>query len=208
MQPPGGSTSENTQAPPAFSSVTAFGPWRWRKPSPKANCSSPKRVGPGHRRQRVFPGDASERHHGLHSAGAFKLDRDGRIVTPDGFLLTRRSRANRFGHVFRRLGRTSAACAGDATPRQLGTIQLARFTNAAGLQSMGKNLFYPRTPREQPSSEPPARKISVRSPGFWRCQRQHRGRDGSYDYGQRAYEINSKVVQTRRYAADRNNLKR
>jgi flagellar basal-body rod protein FlgG len=26
---------------------------------------------------------------------------------------------------------------------QLGTIQLARFTNPAGLQSMGKNLFLP-----------------------------------------------------------------
>jgi flagellar basal-body rod protein FlgG len=40
-------------------------------------------------------------------------------------------------------GTVSALQAGDSAPRELGTIQLARFTNSAGLQAIGKNLFLP-----------------------------------------------------------------
>jgi flagellar basal-body rod protein FlgG len=66
-------------------------------------------------------------------------------VTPDGFLLNPEisvptdSVALTVGID----GTVSSLSAGDTIPRQLGTIELARFINPAGLYSMGKNLFLP-----------------------------------------------------------------
>jgi flagellar basal-body rod protein FlgG len=76
-------------------------------------------------------------------AGTFKLDREGRIVTPDGFLLSPEitippdARTVSVGMD----GTVSVLQAGESATREVGTIQMARFANAAGLQSMGKNLF-------------------------------------------------------------------
>ena len=75
--------------------------------------------------------------------GAFKLDRDGRVVNSDGFVLepeiTIPSDAVTISVGMD--GTVSVLQAGDSTPRDIGTIELARFVNPAGLVSMGKNLF-------------------------------------------------------------------
>ena len=77
--------------------------------------------------------------------GAFKLDSDGRIVNSDGFTMepeiTIPSDAMSISVGLD--GTVSVLQAGESTPSEIGTIELARFINPAGLISMGKNLFIP-----------------------------------------------------------------
>lgn len=75
--------------------------------------------------------------------GAFKLDRDGRIVNADGFLLEPEISipSDAITISVGMDGTVSVLQAGDSTPSEIGTIELARFVNPAGLVSMGKNLF-------------------------------------------------------------------
>ena len=78
-------------------------------------------------------------------AGSFKLDNQGRIVTSDGFLLEPElsipsdSLAVSIGTD----GTLSVLQAGQLEPTEIGTLQLARFVNPAGLQSIGRSLFLP-----------------------------------------------------------------
>lgn len=75
--------------------------------------------------------------------GSFERDGNGQIVTSDGYILepgitvpddARSITINQFGAV--------EAIVGDATaPTTLGQIQLARFVNKGGLESIGDNLF-------------------------------------------------------------------
>jgi flagellar basal-body rod protein FlgG len=80
---------------------------------------------------------------GYTRAGALKLDSEGRIVTPDGYLIqpeisfptdTTQISIGTDGTV-------SAQVAGENEPTQVGTIELARFINPAGLISVGRNLY-------------------------------------------------------------------
>jgi flagellar basal-body rod protein FlgG len=75
--------------------------------------------------------------------GAFKLDRDGRIVNSDGFALEPEIviPSDALSISVGLDGTVSVLQAGETTPSEIGTIELARFVNPAGLISMGKNLF-------------------------------------------------------------------
>ena len=75
--------------------------------------------------------------------GAFKLDSDGRIVNSDGFTLEPEIAipSDALSISVGMDGTVSVLQAGDSTPTEVGTIELARFVNSAGLISMGKNLF-------------------------------------------------------------------
>jgi flagellar basal-body rod protein FlgG len=78
-------------------------------------------------------------------AGAFKKDSQGRMVTSDGFTLDPEITLpqNATSVTVGVDGTVSVTIAGQQQPQQVGTIQLARFTNPAGLQSLGRNLFIP-----------------------------------------------------------------
>jgi flagellar basal-body rod protein FlgG len=75
--------------------------------------------------------------------GAFKLDSDGRIVNSDGFALDPEIAipSDALSISVGLDGTVSVLQAGESTPSEIGTIELARFVNPAGLISMGKNLF-------------------------------------------------------------------
>ena len=75
--------------------------------------------------------------------GAFKLDSDGRIVNSDGFALEPEIAfpSDALSISVGLDGTVSVLQAGESTPSEIGTIELARFVNPAGLISMGKNLF-------------------------------------------------------------------
>ncbi len=76
-------------------------------------------------------------------AGNFQRDQNGRIVTQDGFPLepeiiipadTRQVQIGLDGTVSVLVGQ-------EPLPTRIGTIQLARFSNPAGLTPLGKNLY-------------------------------------------------------------------
>ena len=75
--------------------------------------------------------------------GAFKLDSDGRIVNSDGFTMEPEIAipSDAMSISVGLDGTVSVLQAGESTPSEIGTIELARFVNPAGLISMGKNLF-------------------------------------------------------------------
>lgn len=77
--------------------------------------------------------------------GAFKLDSDGRIVNSDGFTMEPEIAipSDSMSISVGLDGTVSVLQAGESTPSEIGTIELARFINPAGLISMGKNLFIP-----------------------------------------------------------------
>ena len=75
--------------------------------------------------------------------GSLKKDAQGRIVTSEGYFLepqiTIPSTATAL--TISAEGLVSATIPGQTSPQELGQIQLARFVNPAGLNSIGKNLF-------------------------------------------------------------------
>ena len=75
--------------------------------------------------------------------GAFKLDSDGRMVNSDGFALEPEIMipSDALSISVGLDGTVSVLQAGETTSSEIGTIELARFVNPAGLISMGKNLF-------------------------------------------------------------------
>ena len=75
--------------------------------------------------------------------GAFKLDSDGRMVNSDGFALEPEITipSDALSISVGLDGTVSVLQAGETASSEIGTIELARFINPAGLISMGKNLF-------------------------------------------------------------------
>jgi flagellar basal-body rod protein FlgG len=146
LQPPGGSTSENTQAPTGIQLGHGVRPVAIAKTFTDGELQLTRNEldlaieGTGFFQVTLPNGTTA-----YTRAGGFKLDKDGRIVTPDGFLLSPEISipTDSISLSVGLDGTVSALQAGESAPRQLGTIQLARFTNSAGLQSMGKNLFLP-----------------------------------------------------------------
>lgn len=76
-------------------------------------------------------------------AGSLKTDLNGNLVTVDGYpilpAMTIPSDAQSISITPQ--GVLSVIRAGNSTPVQIGTIDLARFPNPAGLNSLGQNLF-------------------------------------------------------------------
>jgi flagellar basal-body rod protein FlgG len=78
-------------------------------------------------------------------SGAFKLDSEGRIVTSDGFLMEPEITIPTDATMVTvgTDGTVSILRAGQIEPDEIGTLQLAKFANPAGLKSIGRNLFQP-----------------------------------------------------------------
>ncbi len=75
--------------------------------------------------------------------GAFKLDSQSRIVNSDGFVLEPEIAipSDAMSISVGIDGTVSVLQAGENVPSVIGNIELARFVNPSGLISMGKNLF-------------------------------------------------------------------
>ena len=78
-------------------------------------------------------------------AGSFSLDSNGRIVTPDGFALQPEISIppDTISISVGMDGTVSVVQAGDTQQSEVGTIELSRFINPAGMKSIGKNLYLP-----------------------------------------------------------------
>jgi flagellar basal-body rod protein FlgG len=75
--------------------------------------------------------------------GSFQMDAQGRIVTPQGYLVQPGITVptNSTGITINPQGQVMATVTGSTTPTLLGQMTLTRFVNKAGLQSIGDNLF-------------------------------------------------------------------
>jgi flagellar basal-body rod protein FlgG len=132
-------------------------------------------------------------------AGNFHPTNQGLLVTADGdpVIPTISIPSNAKDVMISQYGVVSATIPGQATPTQLGTIQLATFANPGGLQSIGGNLFL-----QTDASGVPITDVPGGNTGMGTLQQGYL--EGSnvdvvaefvqMILAQRAYESNSKVV--------------
>jgi flagellar basal-body rod protein FlgG len=137
---------------------------------------------------------------GYTRAGSFKKDRDGRMVTSDGFSLepamTIPSDALRISIA--QDGTVSVTQPGTPQPVDVGRIELARFVNPSGLVSIGRNLFLPSGSSGDPTTGTPGDTgLGTLAQGFLEGSNVDIASElVNMIIGQRAYEINSKAIQT------------
>lgn len=145
--------------------------------------------------------------------GAFKKDSQGRIVNSDGYPLTPEmvipNNASKVS--IGNDGTVTVLQAGQSSPTSVGTIQLATFSNPAGLSSMGHNLYQPTDASGTANTGTAGQNgIGAISQGFLEMSNVSVMEEMvNMIVSQRAYETNSKAVQ----AADEmlqqtNNIKR
>jgi flagellar basal-body rod protein FlgG len=133
-------------------------------------------------------------------AGSFKQDSQGRIVTSDGFVMKDQISIpqDTLDIAITSDGTVQASLPGQTTPQQLGVIELARFTNPAGLSSIGRNLYMPTAASGTPITGTPGMN------GFGTIGQRFLEMSNvkvveemvNLIVAQRAYEINSKAIQT------------
>ena len=150
---------------------------------------------------------------GYSRAGAFKKDSQGRVVTPDGNPLLPEVviPSNAIKVNIGSDGTVSVIQAGQNTPTTVGAIQLASFSNPAGLSSMGKNIYQPTDASGAATTGTPGQNgLGTVTQGLLEMSNVSVAEEMvNMIVGQRAYEINSKAVQTSdEMLQTANNLKR
>lgn len=133
-------------------------------------------------------------------AGAFKLDSEGRIVNSDGYPLEPAITvpADTLDITVGSDGKVTVLQSGNATPTEIGQIELARFINPGGLKSGGRNLFMPTASSgEAITGNPASEGLGTISQGFVEMSNVNIVEEMvNMILSQRAYEINSKAIQT------------
>lgn len=133
-------------------------------------------------------------------AGSFQLSPTGEIVTTDGFVVQPGITIpqNTLSIAINSSGQVQALVAGQTQPQTVGQLQLANFPNEAGLEALGNNLFLETPASGQPTTGNPG------STGFGTLN-QGLLETSNVDIvseitnlitAQRAYEMNSKVIQS------------
>jgi len=133
-------------------------------------------------------------------SGALHLDAQGQIVTADGFAVEPAISIpeNATSITITKDGFVSVKVAGESAPQQVGTIELANFQNAPGLEAIGGNLFLVSTASgEATTAQPGQDGMGVIIQGFLEESNVSVVEEMvGMILGQRAYEANSRVVKT------------
>ncbi|ABB30674.1 flagellar basal-body rod protein FlgG [Geobacter metallireducens RCH3] len=133
-------------------------------------------------------------------SGAFKRDSQGRVVTSDGYplipeiVIPNNATAINIGND----GTVSVSQAGQKSPTNVGNIQLAMFSNPSGLLAIGKNLFQESDSSGNATTGTPGQNgLGTTAQGFLEMSNVSVMEEMvNMITGQRAYEVNSKAVQT------------
>src|SRR3989344_2881581 len=132
--------------------------------------------------------------------GSFKKDPNGRIVDKNGNVLIPEITIPQTSMALEisPAGEVRSLTAKDAAPEIIGQIDIAQFINPAGLKNVGKNLFIPSASSGQPASAPPGPKgTGDLSQGEIESSNVNIVDEMvNMITAQRAYETNSKVIQT------------
>lgn len=133
-------------------------------------------------------------------AGSFKQDGQGRVVTSDGLIMKDQITIPQGALDVTIIsdGTVQATMPDQIAPQQLGAIELARFTNPAGLSSIGKSLYVPTVASGTAVTGTPGMN------GFGTIGQRFLEMSNvkvveemvNLIVAQRAYEINSKAIQT------------
>ncbi len=133
--------------------------------------------------------------------GAFQRDNTGQIVTSSGYPLSPAITIpqDALTITISRDGIVSVTQAGNnATPVQIGTIQLATFINNGGLQSVGENLYLETASSGTPTPNTPGTNgAGLINQGMVETSNVNVAEElVSMIQTQRAYEMNSRAIQT------------
>ena len=145
--------------------------------------------------------------------GGFKLDSEGRIVNSDGFAMEPEITipSDALSISVGMDGTVSVLQSGQATPTEVGTIELTRFVNPSGLISLGKNLYsISEASGDETNGTAGEDGLGTIAQGFLEMSNVSVVDEMvSMITAQRAYEVNSKAIQTAdEMLAVANNVKR
>jgi flagellar basal-body rod protein FlgG len=132
--------------------------------------------------------------------GSFHVDANGGLVTASGFALVPAITVppNAQSVTIGQDGTVSVTLPGQAAPQNIGSIQLATFQNPAGLESRGQNLFVETAASGTASANTPGTNgLGLLQQGYLETSNVNVVEElVSMIQTQRAYEINSKAIQT------------
>jgi len=133
-------------------------------------------------------------------AGSFQLDQNGTLVTPDGYTVQPGITIpnDALGVTINESGQVFAQIDGQVDEQNVGQLQLAIFQNPAGLENVGNNLLLETAASGAATGGAPG------AAGFGRLQQGFLESSNvdpvqeitSLITAQRAYELNSKVIET------------
>jgi flagellar basal-body rod protein FlgG len=133
-------------------------------------------------------------------AGTFKKDSQGRIVSTEGFSLEPEITIpeDALSLTIGMDGTVSVTQPGVIQPQEIGSIELTRFINPAGLQGLGRNLFLPTQASGDPIPGTPGQEgFGTMLQGFVEMSNVNVVEEMvNLIIGQRAYEINSRAIRT------------
>ena len=132
--------------------------------------------------------------------GSFQVDSQGRLVTATGLPIANGVTvpANATSIAIAGDGTVTAQIPGNVTPQSIGTIALASFINPAGLDPKGQNLYAETPASGQPNSGTPGSNgLGALMQGFVETSNVNVVQElVTMIQTQRAYEMNSKAIQT------------
>ncbi len=132
--------------------------------------------------------------------GSFQSDAQGQLVTSSGFPVQPAITIppNALSMTIGKDGTVSVTTPGSSSPVQVGTLQLVNFVNPAGLQAMGENLFVQTASSGTPTPNTPGTNgLGWLNQGYVETSNVNVVEElVNMIQTQRAYEINSKAVQT------------
>jgi len=132
--------------------------------------------------------------------GGFQLDSQGQVVTPLGFALQPAITipADALTITIGGDGTVSVTQPGSASPTQVGNIQLADFINPGGLQAIGNNQYVETASSGAPTvGDPSTTGLGVLNQGYVETSNVSVTEElVDLITAQRAFEINSRAVQT------------
>ena len=137
---------------------------------------------------------------GYTRAGSFKINSEGSIVNSDGYALEPAISlpSDTTDITIGSDGTVSVMQPGSNTPSEVGNVEIAQFINPGGLRPIGKNLFVPSgSSGEATTGTPGSEGLGAITQGFLELSNVNVVEEMvNMIVSQRAYELNSKVVQT------------
>jgi len=137
---------------------------------------------------------------GYSRDGSLKLDANGQVVTNNGYIVQPGITipANAQSISIAADGTVSVTVPGTATPSTLGQLQLANFANPAGLDPKGENIYAETASSGSPAAAAPGTNgLGRLQQGFLETSNVNVVEElVSMISTQRAYELNSKAIQT------------